>query len=385
VTAVPDWNGLEQVELTLPSADYYSPEAFELDLERIWNRNWVYLCRAEELGAPLCYRSFTIGHEPVLLLRDERGELRAFNNTCRHRGSILCTEPAGRLRAPSLTCPYHGWTYSLQGELKRVPAHGRPKPVRPADYPLYRLPLEVWNGFVFVQPTPGPPPEFDTTLMPGATTLAHWPVADLRVGYTYTKRMRCNWKVFWENFNECLHCPNVHPALSAMVPIYRRAIMDERDDPAWQEHADDPDPAYRGGLRAGAVTWSEDGRACGPEFEGLSAEERRVAYHFVTQYPSFYVVAHVDYVRSVRLRAVAPEETELEAQWFFRPELLADPAFNHARTTDFAQQVMVEDAGVCEINQRGLRARAHVQGVLMPEEYDVHRFQNWVRAQRARP
>jgi Rieske 2Fe-2S family protein len=160
--------------------------------------------------------------------------------------------------------------------------------------------------------------------------------------------------------------------------------MEERDDPRWRDYAGSQDPAYRGGLKAGAVTWSVDGTACGPQFPELTDDERRLGYHFVTMLPSFYVVAHVDYVRSVRMTPIGPEETELEAQWLFPPALLADPGFDHRNTTDFARQVMAEDAAVCEINQRGLRAKAHASGVLMAEEYEVHQFQNWVRRQLAR-
>jgi Rieske 2Fe-2S family protein len=379
-----EWQGLRQAEVGLASESYYTPEAYEHDLARIWNRQWVYLCRAESIPAALDYRTFSVGQQPVLLVRDEGGELRAFNNTCRHRGSVLCLDAAGHLPAKSITCPYHGWTYSLQGRLLRLPSHGRPASISVGDYPLYSLPTRIWNGFVFVRPTPGDPPPFDAAFMPGTATLAHWPVESLRVGHTFTTRLRCNWKIFWENFNECLHCPNVHRGLSTLVPIYRRAIMEERDDPRWRDYAGSQDPAYRGGLKAGAVTWSVDGTACGPQFPELTDDERRLGYHFVTMLPSFYVVAHVDYVRSVRMTPIGPEETELEAQWLFPPALLADPGFDHRNTTDFARQVMAEDAAVCEINQRGLRAKAHASGVLMAEEYEVHQFQNWVRRQLAR-
>ena len=85
----------------------------------------------------------------------------------------------------------------------------------------------------------------------------------MRVGHSYTKTLNCNWKVFWENFNECLHCPNIHPELSDLVPIYGRASMARRDDPNWRETADDHAPEIGGGLKEGAQSWSMAGSAQG--------------------------------------------------------------------------------------------------------------------------
>ena len=90
------------------------------------------------------------------MLRDEQGELRAFHNTCRHRGSQLCRESEGRLKARLLTCPYHAWSYSLRGELVRVPSKSLPEGFNKADYPLYPVALSLWRGFVFVNLSPEP-------------------------------------------------------------------------------------------------------------------------------------------------------------------------------------------------------------------------------------
>ena len=379
------WNGLKALEHTLPSPYYVDPAHHAVELDRIWYRNWVYLCRADELGEPLGFRTFTIGTQPILVLRDADGELRGFYNTCRHRGSALCAQPQGRLPARSLTCPYHGWTYDLRGNLLRIPAHGRPKPVDTREFPLYAIAVTNWNGFVFANLTAQPARALEQAFGADAGKLAHWPLAELLVGHTRTTILECNWKVFWENYNECLHCPNVHPALSSLVPIYRRAIMEERDDPNWRAHEGSDDPQFKGGLRAGAASWSVDGRSTGHEFPNLSAEQRRVGYQFVTCLPSVYLVGHVDYVRAVRIHPLGPERTELHTQWLFPRAALADPRLDLANTVDFAAQVMAEDGSACELVQRGLRSRPHAAGVLLPEEYDVYGFQSWVRTELARP
>jgi glycine betaine catabolism A len=373
------FNGLKRLERTLPSSWYFDPAHYARELEGIWYRNWVYLCRAATLPEARSYRTFTLGTQPLVVVRDEQGELRAFFNTCRHRGAMLCQEPEGRLPANAITCPYHAWSYRLSGELARIPSMGRPHYLPQGEVSLYAVPIRLWRGFVYVNlgdPARGLADNFNAN----TDEFAHWPLEDLAIGHRFSRRLRCNWKVFWENYNECLHCPTVHPSLSSLVPIYKRGIMEERDDPDWQAHAGSDDPQYKGGLRKGAVTWSVDGRAVGHEFEGLSTAERRAGYHFMTSLPSHYLVLHVDHVRSTRLWPLGPEETELSTEWLFPRETLADPAADLARSCDFSAQVLAEDGDICELAQRGLRSAKHERGFLMPEEYDVYRFQQWVRS-----
>jgi len=373
-----DFNGLKRLERTLPSSWYFDPAHYRRELESVWYRNWIYLCRAATLPEPRSYRTFTLGNQPLLIVRDEHGELRAFFNTCRHRGSTLCAEPEGRLPAAAITCPYHAWSYRLNGELARIPSLGRAHHVNPGDASLYAVAVRVWRGFVYVNlgdPARGLSDNFNAN----TEQFAHWPLEDLVPGRQRVTRLKCNWKVFWENYNECLHCPGVHPNLSSLVPIYKRGIMEERDDPSWQLHAGSDDPQYRGGLRRGAETWSVDGRSLGHDFTTLTAEERRLGYQFMTSLPSHYMVFHVDHVRSTRLLPLGPEETELTLEWLFPRETLADPAIDIDRVCRFSAEVLDEDGAACELTQRGLHSAPHERGFLMPEEYDVYRFQQWVR------
>jgi len=108
------YNGLTHPEPTLPAECYLTQDAFQRDLETIWYRQWVYVCRTEELIAPGSYQVQKVGDQEIIVLRDEQSELQAYHNTCRHRGSVLLTEPCGQLRGKSITCPYHAWSYTLQ-------------------------------------------------------------------------------------------------------------------------------------------------------------------------------------------------------------------------------------------------------------------------------
>ncbi len=375
----PPYNGLNFVPETLPRGFYVDAAHFEAEMRDIWCRNWVYLCRAETLEGPLHFRTFELGTQPILLLRDEQNELRAFYNVCRHRGSVLCSEPSGRLPAKMLLCPYHNWSYALDGRLTKTSSKYPAADFNKSDYPLHGIAITEWRGFVFVhlagEDAPAFKPEFDLD----SVNLDHWPLESLKCAHSSTKILDCNWKIFWENFSECLHCPSAHPELSDLVPIYKRAYQDERDDPQWAEHAQSSDPKYKGGLKPGAVSWSMDGQAHAPQFENLNEAERRAGHNFVIKLPSMMMVGHVDYVRILRMRPLSPTKTELYVEWLFLPSAMAAPEFDITPIVDFVDLVMAQDAALCALNQKGLSASAHESGVLMPEEYVVHDFHNWIR------
>jgi Rieske 2Fe-2S family protein len=269
------YRGLRQLEPTLPASYYYDPVQYEQELRAFWYTNWIYVCRADTLNGPRSFRIFTIGSQEILLLRDGTGQLRAFHNTCRHRGARLCNEAAGTLRANSIQCPYHRWAYGLDGELLGFPAIGKVTDLDKRAYALYKVAVAEWCGSVFINLNGAASPPLEAALRPRANTLAHWPLGELVVGHSHRIILACNWKVFWENFSECYHCPGVHPELSRLVPIYGRSIITPYDDPDWSLHRDERHARFRGGLREGAVTWSMDGQAHGAIFAGLAPEERK--------------------------------------------------------------------------------------------------------------
>ena len=380
----PGYAGLTTPVRTLPASHYFDPTHYQRELDRIWYRNWIYVCRSSDIGTPRTFRTLELGNQSIFVVRGEDDVARAFHNTCRHRGAALCREAAGRFGAAGIVCPYHSWRYSLRGELLQTTSVQPGDGFDAGDFPLYALPVTERSGFVFAALTADPPP-FESTFDIPLERLASWGLGELVVGHRLHKTIQCNWKVFWENYNECLHCPNVHPRLAQLVPIYGRALLERRDDPHWRDHALDDDPKYGGGLRRGADSWTTDGRPVGVAFPGLSAEERKAGHLYLTALPSVFLVAHLDYVRVVRLLPLGPERTEMSIEFLFLKETLQDPDRDIIKAVEFTNIVMSEDAGICELNQRGLHALPHEQGVLMPEEYAVRQFHDWVRAELTRP
>jgi glycine betaine catabolism A len=359
---------LDHCPLTLPRAAYVEADWFQREMATIWSRNWVCVGRLDDF-APGIMRPVTVGPASVLVLRQEGG-IRAFHNLCRHRGSELCASevPVGKL----ISCPYHAWSYAA--DTGRLVSTGHATPTSDfskSDNGLLPVSHVVWSGFLFLSLAPSPgslQPD------PGPDSLSNWPLQSLVTGHRHTRTLNCNWKVFWENYNECLHCPGIHPELCDMVPIYSQGIMSPAEAPDWVQGKSD------GNLKPGAESWTMSGAPCGPVFPDLTEAERLEGYRFVTLYPTCFIVAHVDYVRSVRLEPLGPEQTRLTAEWHFSRETLDQPGFDAASVAAFAKLVLDQDGDAAEMNQRGLRSPAYAHGRLMPQEFDIARFHQWVLA-----
>ena len=154
---------LAGLEPTLPSSWYTSERIYALEKERIFCREWVCVARAEELAEPNSWRLIDVLGESLLLTRNRAGELRAFYNVCRHRGTRLCRDPSdpppaaalpGGIAGGRITCPYHQWTYDFDGHLLAAPhLSGEPGFDR-SQFSLYPAAVECWGGFVFLNLSP---------------------------------------------------------------------------------------------------------------------------------------------------------------------------------------------------------------------------------------
>ena len=360
---------LDRCPQGLPREAYVDSGWFQREMETVFARQWVMAGRLADF-TPGRMRRVQVGAAPVIVARSADGSVSAFHNSCPHRGSELCRaaeEPLGKL----IRCPYHAFSFAAADGALVATGHAVPTPdFDRAAHGLKRVACREWNGFLFLNLDPEPG---ELTADVGLATLDRWPMASLVTGHHWEAEIACNWKAFWENYSECLHCPGIHPELCDMVPIYGKGIMGPSEALGWT-----PGAATGPNLRSGAESWTLSGKPCGPVFPGLSEAERLAGYSFVTLWPSTYVVAHVDYVRSVRIEPLAPERTRLTAEWHFPAETLAQPGFDAGVVAAFAKIVMEQDGAAAEMNQAGMRSPAFRAARLMPEEYEIHRFHHWV-------
>ena len=359
---------LERLEPGLPAAWYHDPDHHARELEVFWYGGWVAVARVEELAAVGDWRVARLGSQSLLLLKDEEGHIKAFHNTCRHRGSILCTGENGTFARQRIVCPYHAWTYDLAGRLVATPRRMETPDFRLEDFPLLDVAVETWGGFVFVTVDRNAP-ALSTVVAPLREKLSRYALEDLRIGKRIVVDVKANWKLLCENFSECFHCPPVHPELCRVVTAYRQAG-------AWGLKAEHTVGAE---YQAGATTLTLDGTSRLPSFENLSEEERRTVYQAEMLPPGLFLNVQPDYVNAHMMVPTGPESVRIVYDWLFEARhlpLAADDLAHYVALWDLTNR---QDARNCEWQQAGLHARAFERGVYVPQEFDAHRFAQWVR------
>ncbi len=191
---------------TLPPYCYTSPEFYELEIEKIFMKEWLGVGRVDQVESPGDYFCADIVEEPIVILRDDKGVLRAFSRTCRHRGACI-VEGAGSTKY--LECPFHGWTYNLRGELLGARQMNRTADFHVRDWSLPELRVEVWEGFIFVN--------FDRDAAPLGPRLVrlselfgNYKMSELRTTQGMPFWNQCNWKLSAEQAIDMYHVPNIH-------------------------------------------------------------------------------------------------------------------------------------------------------------------------------
>jgi glycine betaine catabolism A len=353
---------LERLEAGLPAAWYHDPAHYQRELEAFWYRGWVAACREEEIPSPGDWRTVSIGSQQILLLRDEKGGLRAFHNTCRHRGSILCEKESGKFARGRIVCPYHAWTYDLQGKLVGTPRRMQTPDFDPKDFPLFDVAVQTWGGFVFVGLLSGEKAPFPDQYR-------NYKLEDLRIGKRIVADVKANWKLLAENFAECFHCPPVHPELCRVVTAYQ-------DAGAWGLRNKKEEKAE---FKPGATTLTMDGSARLPPFSGLNEKEKRTLYAAETVLPNLFLNIQPDYVNSHLMFPTGPESVRIVYDWLFEPRHLPMKEADLQHYVELWEVTNAQDARNCEWQQQGIHALPFEHGHYVPQEFDAHRFAQWVR------
>jgi Rieske 2Fe-2S family protein len=346
----------------LPQDAYTSAEVLEWEQKQLFATSWVCVGRADELARPGDQKGVRAGRDTLLLVRGADFVLRAFWNVCRHRAHELlqageCTND--RL----LRCPYHGWTYELSGALHPSVKSSHVPGFDPSEEGLPPLRAQEWHGFVFVNPS-GDAPAFSEWVGDLEALAAPYRTETLRVGASHPYEIAANWKLAVENYDECYHCPRIHPELCRVSPPESGANNPPRQG------------AFVGGpmdLMPHAVTMSLDGKSGGATIPGLTGRLLREV-HYYALVPNLLLSFHPDYVMTHRLVPLAPDRSFIECQWLFPQEALARPDFDPGYAVRFWDTTNQQDWRAIESVQRGIGSRGYLPGTLTPEEEAVHQF-----------
>jgi Rieske 2Fe-2S family protein len=379
---------------TLPRHFYADPEFYRAEIERFYFNRWICAGRADQIPNAGDYFTRTLGDESVIVSRDGSGAMRALFNVCRHRGTRLCDQTEGHF-ADRIRCPYHNWTYGLDGRLLAAPH--MPPDFNKDDYPLHRAGCDVWDGHVFVhlgqegrgqdgrkaggqegRKAGGPEgrkaggPEGRKELREQLADLperfAAWQMADLRLGRRIVYDVKANWKLIVLNYNECLHCPNLHPALNTLHH-YLGA-----DNVA-------PTACYCGGamgFRDGVETMSMDGKRRRAYLPGLSETQRQQVVYF-SIYPNLLLSLHPDYVMTHTLWPRAHDRTEIVCEFHFHQHELTKPDFQAEDAVEFWDLTNREDWWIAEQSQAGINSRVYQPGPYSEREELLWSFDAIVR------
>jgi choline monooxygenase len=331
-----------------------------MEKRTVFSRSWQRVARADQVARPGQYVAVDVAGEPVVVVRGGDGALRGFFNVCRHHAAIVMTQPEGQ--ANSLRCPYHGWTYSLEGELKGTPDFAGVCDFDRGANGLVPVTAEIWEGFVFVR------------LDAEGMSLAEFLGDDLRAQFRplgidklhFIERrhydFECNWKVFVDNYLDGgYHIPYLHKGLDSVLDYGKYAIENG------PRHCLQHSPVVKEGAEAetGAVRQGD-----------------RALYYWI--YPNFMVNWYEGIMDTNLVLPRGVNRTEVIFDFYFA-EVSSEARERNVASINVGQRIQDEDTDICRSVQRGLTSRAYQAGRLsVRREAGEHLFHRLLHADLSR-
>lgn len=375
---------------TLQQEFYRDREIFERDISRIHLRHWLCVGHASRIPDRGDYFVHDLAGESFIIVRDGDGEIRAFANVCRHRGSQVCYEKEGSVRA--FVCPYHGWSYALDGSLRS--ARHSQQDFDKSQYGLNRLHVRTIEGLILVCCADEPPDLTEVTQVLGAS-LRNYGWADAKVVHRACYSVDANWKLATENYLECYHCAPAHPEFSrfhmSAKPVEEtRELRDEARDRARSMGIEIPEvdhwpvagvaggegiACFHDATVPGAVTGSEDGQAVAPLMGKFSDYDGGFTY--VELGPASFFLAYPDHGVLYLFVPVSEERTDMEISWLVRDDAREGEDYDLARLTWMWDVTSIADKRIIDHNQRGVNSRFYRPGPYLEMEYGPGAFADW--------
>jgi choline monooxygenase len=336
---------------TIPSAWYADPEIYAAECRTVFGDLWLAAGRADQVAMPGSYLTADIAGEPIVVVRDQDGVLRAFYNVCRHRAARVLNEAAGQ--ATRLRCRYHGWTYDLAGRLRGTPEFDGVADFRREDQGLMPMPVDTWGPLVFVHPTvpacsasercgrpdaqaPQSLAEFLAPLPERTTGLA---VDALRFAERREYELDCNWKVFVDNYQDGgYHVNTVHPGLAGALDYahYRTEI------------------AGNTSVQISPLRPSEDA-TIGKVRTGANA-------YYWWIFPNLMINLYQGVMDTNLVLPLSTERCRVIFDFYFAQTAGPEAERFIAESIAVAHQIQLEDVGICAEVQAGLKSRSFDTG-----------------------
>lgn len=374
----------------LEQAFYTDPDIFRMDMEAIFYRDWLFVAPVCELPKAGSYITHQVGAYGVIVVRGHDGEIRAFHNACRHRGSVLCKAPKGT--HPKIVCPYHQWTYELDGRLLWAREMG--EAFDPAQHGLKMVHCRELAGLIYIC-LAQVAPEFDSFAEQARPYLAVHDLSDAKVAHETTIIENGNWKLVWENNRECYHCGGNHPGLcrsytddptvtgiaEGVSPPHLQAHFDRLEAQGYpSQFRMAQDMQYRLArmpLQPGAKSFTMDLQPASAKWLGRVEDDTAgtlLKYH----YPSTWNHFLPDHSIVFRVTPLTPQTTQVTTKWLVHKDAVEGVDYDLKRLTEVWIATNDEDRQVVEDNQKGINSPAYEPGPYSPiHETGVMGFVDW--------
>ncbi len=327
---------------TNPADWYWREDVMRLESSNIFQKNWQLCARLAQFANTGDFVADTIAGFPVIIIRAENGELKAFHNVCRHRAGLMSVENQGN--CSRLRCIYHGWTYNLDGELIKAPAAMQEAGFDAGAFNLYPLACDSWNGLVFIN--------FDTS----SDSLRSWlgdiveimdkfPKLDDDFKFAREEKIEfaANWKTYADNSCEGYHLPLIHREMAAEM---NSALTNIEARDGEYVHFD--------------VTYRDDSRAC-----------------WIYKYPNFLIACESNYINIQSTDPLSSTSSRLRDYFWFSRDCTEQQRQCDLKASDLVTE---EDRRICELVQQNLETGVYAKGVLsLTQEQGTRYFQELVR------
>jgi Rieske 2Fe-2S family protein len=392
-TCQPGWS--------LPGPFYHDEAVYRQDIEKVWRRGWLFAGHSCEIPNPGDYFVVEVDRDSILFVRGDDGAINGMYNVCRHRGSLLCREPAGHVG--KIVCPYHQWVYQRDGRL--MSCRGMQEDLDKSQFGLDQVATRDCEGLIYFNLADDPIDFEPAQQMLGAAAKPQG-LQRAKVARAVEYNIPANWKLVWENNRECYHCNTNHPQyIKANFDHYNSNDTSERIQTQMEEAISRSEQKWAAcGL---AVTHKETGMTLFPDAERniwYSANRTPLVDGFVSEtmdgkqiaplmgaytdpdvgtlrmrtMPNFWNHSSCDHAVSTRLLPAGPRLTKARVTWLVDRDAVEGQDYSLDAMLPFWKLTSEQDWEICDYQQRGVESSHYRPGPYSPyKEYNVDRFVQW--------
>jgi phenylpropionate dioxygenase-like ring-hydroxylating dioxygenase large terminal subunit len=370
---------------------YTDPEIYNLELRKILQKNWFVAGHVSQIPDSGDFIVSTMDRESAIIVRGSDGEVKAFANVCRHRGSLICLQKSGSVR--KFECPYHGWMYDIDGNLKA--ARAMPADFDRTQFSLKPVSVEVLAGLIFICFSDSPP-SLAAARKDLAEPFALFDFDHLKLAAKKTYPIPANWKLAVENYQECYHCATAHPEYARMHTLMLDPTKLERvQDKMWQRFsacgikdifidcidtlAPDGEQGYgysRTAMFEGYKTGSRDGEAVAPLLGNLKDYDHGASDF--TFGPFTFLLAYSDHVVGYVFTPVDHSNCKCEIYWLVRGDAVAGRDYDTDELTWLWDITTQADKSIIVNNWKGVQSAYYEPGPFSNMEDPEERYIDWI-------